>query len=169
MPYLAAITSGTVASFDNMTELDVASAQTASEKVAFWTIMPRARSNTVALKSSHVMPAMPSATATIGVRVGLGVGTGVGCAVVGTGVGSDVGLAVGTAVGNDDGRGVGSDDGTAVGTGVGDSTQTLLIHATDEQSLLSVHARPTLQGGAIITTAVDGRLRTIRHPVCAGQ
>ena len=147
MPYLAAITSGTVTSFDNMTELAVASAQTASEKVAFWTIVPRARSNTVELNSSYVMPVMPSATAMIGVRVGLGVGTGVSCAVVGTGVGSDVGTAVGTVVGNDNGRGVGSDDGTAVGTGVGDSTQTLLIHANDEQSLLSVHARPTLQEG----------------------
>ena len=99
MPYVAAITSGTVTSFDTKTQSDDASAHVASEKVAFFMIVSSARSNTVALKSSHVIPAMPSDTATIGVRVGLGVGTGVGCAVVGTGVGTAVGMAIGTFVG----------------------------------------------------------------------
>ena len=77
-PDVAAITSGSVTSFDTKTESDDAAAHVASEKVEFWMIESSARSNTVALKSSHVMPAMPSDTATIGVRVGLGVGTGVG-------------------------------------------------------------------------------------------
>ena len=95
MPYAAAIASGTVTSFDTMTKIDVTSAHVASEKVEFWMIESSARSNTVALKSSHVMPAMPSDTATIGVRVGLGVGTGVGRGVVGRGVGCGVGTAVG--------------------------------------------------------------------------
>ena len=99
LPKVAAITSGTVTSFDTTTESDDASVHVASEKVAFFMIESTASVNTVALKSSHVIPAMPSDTETIGVRVGLGVGTGVGCAVVGTGVGTAVGMAIGTFVG----------------------------------------------------------------------
>ena len=100
---MAAITSGTVTSLDTTTESDDASAHVASEKVAFLIIESTARSYTVASKSTHVIPAMPSDTATIGVRVGLGVGTGVGCAVVGTGVGTAVGKGVGTDDGTGDG------------------------------------------------------------------
>ena len=159
MPCAAAVASGKVTSFDTVTELDVTSSHVASEKDESWMIESSARSNTVALKSSHVIPAIPSDSATIGVRVGLGVGTGVWCAVVGTGVGSDVGAAVGKDDGAADGTDVGSDvgavvgkddgaaDGTGVGTGVGDSTHALLTHASDEQSPPSVHARPTLQRG----------------------
>ena len=116
---MAATTSGTVTSFDTKTESDDTSAHIESEKVAFLTTKPTARSSTVKLKSSHVIPAMPSDTATIGVRVGLGVGTGVGSAVVGTGVGRDDGAGVGMDVGTDDGKGVGWNDGAGVGTGVG--------------------------------------------------
>ena len=105
LPYLAAITSGTVTSFDTTTELDVTSAHVASEKVAFLTIESKARSNTVPLNSSHVMPAIPSVTATIGVRVGFGVGPRVGCADVGMGVEGDIGAA-------DGGRDVGAVDDT---------------------------------------------------------
>ena len=53
-----------------------------------------ARLKTVALKSTHAMPEMPTETAITGVRVGAGVGTGVG-AVVGVGVGAGVGSGVG--------------------------------------------------------------------------
>ena len=119
IPNVAAITSGTVTSFDTKTQSDDASTHVASEKVAFLTIESTARSYTVALKSSHVIPAMPSDTATIGVRVGLGDGTGVGSAVVGTGVGRDDGTGVGTGVGMNDGKGVGMDDGTGDGADVG--------------------------------------------------
>ena len=96
---MAAITSGSATSFDTKTESDDTSAHIASEKVEFWMIEWSASANTVALKSSHVIPPMPSDTATIGVRDGLGVGTGVGCAVVGTGDGAGVGTGVGVGVG----------------------------------------------------------------------
>ena len=82
---MAAITRGTDTSFDTKTQSDDASTHVASEKVAFFIIVSSARSNTVVLKSSHVIPAMPSDTATTGVRVGVGVGTGV--AIVGAAVG----------------------------------------------------------------------------------
>ena len=62
IPDAAAITSGTVTSFDTKTEPDDAPAHVASEKVEFFTIESSARTNTVALKSSHVIPAMPSDT-----------------------------------------------------------------------------------------------------------
>jgi len=54
MPYEAAITSGTAHSFDTETASDK-STHVDSEKVAFLTIESIARSNTVALKSSHVI------------------------------------------------------------------------------------------------------------------
>ena len=67
MPYEAAIASGTVTSFDTTTELDVTSAHVASEKVAFRMIESSARSKTVALKSSHVIP--PESTSAFRVLV----------------------------------------------------------------------------------------------------
>ena len=121
-PYAAAIASGTATSFDTATTLSATSAHAASEKVALRRIELSARSNTVALKSSHVMPAMPSDTATIGVRVGLGVGRGVGVGLGAhvAGVGWDVlGTGVGTSVGAGAGTGVGAGIGTAVGVGIG--------------------------------------------------
>ena len=51
MPYVAAIASGNVTSFDTKTELFGMPLQAESEKVAFLTIESIARSNTVALKS----------------------------------------------------------------------------------------------------------------------
>ena len=122
---MAAITSGTVTSFDTTTESDDASAHVTSEKVAFFMIESTASVNTVALKASHVILAIPSDTATTGVRVGLDVGSGVGND-DGSGVGSDIGIGVGDAVGigvgaidgSGDGEGVGTADGAAVGVGV---------------------------------------------------
>jgi len=112
---VAAITSGTDTSIDAKTHSDGTSEHVASEKVAFFMIESIASSNSVALKSSHVIPAIPSDTATTGARAGLGVGTGGGCAVVGTGVGT----AVGKGGGADDGTSDGAGSGTAVGVGSG--------------------------------------------------
>ena len=67
-----------------------------------------------------------------GVAVGAAVGA-VGAAVVGLVV-----------VGAED-CGLTAEVGAGVGTDVGDSTQMLLAHANEEQSLPSVQARPTLQ------------------------
>ena len=82
-----------------------------------------ARSYTVWLKSSHVMPDMPSVTTTMGVRVGAGVGSGDGAGVVGAGIGIDVGAGIGIDVGALEGAGdgavVGAGVGPAVGAGVG--------------------------------------------------
>ena len=52
-PFVDAMTSGTVISFITLIELDAASAQTASEKVALGTTEPSASPYTVALKSVH--------------------------------------------------------------------------------------------------------------------
>ena len=65
------------------TAFDEALEQTGSENVEFAMIESSARLNTVALKSSHEMPEMASATAAMGVRVGVEVGMGVGAVVVG--------------------------------------------------------------------------------------
>ena len=74
MPVLAAaITSGTDTPTDAKTQSDDAAEHVGSEKVAFSMIESSASVNTVALKSSHAIPAIPSDTATTGVRVGLGV------------------------------------------------------------------------------------------------
>ena len=70
-PYAAAITSGTVTSSDTETELEV-SAHVASEKVELLMIESSARLNTVALKSSHVIPAMPSDTCIMSRRARVG-------------------------------------------------------------------------------------------------
>ena len=110
---------GTDTSFVTETELDEASMQAGSENVALATIESSAKSKTVPLNSSQVMPEMDSATTTMGVRVGLGVGMGVGTAVVGPGVGR--------VVGTKDGRGVGGSVGAGLGAGVG----TELIGADD--------------------------------------
>jgi len=67
-----------------------------------------------------------------GVPVGAAVGA-VGAAVVGLVI-----------VGAED-CGLAAEVGARVGTDVGDSTQMLLAHANEEQSLPSVQARPTLQ------------------------
>ena len=155
-PKVAAITSGSVTSFDTKTEADDPSAHIASEKVEFWIIEFSASANTVALKTSHVIPAMPSDTATIGVRVGLDVGTGVGCAVVGTGVGAGTGAGVGpggdAVVGADVGARLGDGTGAEVGSDVsGDAAIVgLAVGSTVGASPVSVGAATGATGvGAV--------------------
>ena len=58
--------------------LAATSAHTGLESVAFAMIESSARLKTVALKSAHAMPEMPTESAVTGVRVGAGVGAGVG-------------------------------------------------------------------------------------------
>lgn len=118
-PKAAAITSGTVTSFETETELDVTSVQTGSENVALVMIESSALSKTVALKSLQLIPKIVIDTATMGVRLGLGVGMGVGNAVVGTAVGTAVGMAVGTAIGTAVGTAIGKAVGMIVGAAVG--------------------------------------------------